>query len=59
MTALSEEDKKKIRIFAGSASTDLAEKIAKYLEVEFGTASNEKILRWRNIYKIRRKCKRM
>ena len=34
MTALSEEDKKKIRIFAGSASTDLAEKIAKYLEVD-------------------------
>ena len=45
MTALSEEDKKKIRIFAGSASTDLA--------------ANEKILRWRNIYKIRRKCERM
>ena len=34
MTALSEEDKKKIRIFAGSASTDLAEKIAKYLEID-------------------------
>ena len=34
MTALCEEDKKKIRIFAGSASTDLAEKIAKYLEVD-------------------------
>ena len=34
MTALSEEDKKKIRIFAGSASADLAEKIAKYLEID-------------------------
>ncbi len=34
MTALSEEEKNKVRIFAGSSSRSLAEKIAKYLEID-------------------------
>ena len=34
MMALNEEEKEKIRIFAGSSSKELAERIAKYLEVD-------------------------